>query len=204
MRQNHEWLGLRGDAQVHKLIGFADGENLVLRYQDMIGCGKTANTSVVHIPDVLAWHPNITLENFCDTGRISYYQTIPGDDQKFDAANQAISDIGYKYKMLTGASNRTGQGALMPRLFKKTAKNAKTKSVDINIAVDFLRQTYSDNYEILFLLSGDGDYLPLLEEAGRKGKQVWVAAFSKGLSKSIRFAADEFFDLDKHFFKTEA
>ena len=189
---------------MHKLAGFADGENIVLRYQDMIRDGRMPDPGVIHVPDILAWHPRITMHNLSDVGRISYYQTIAGDDTKVDEAHLKISQTGYQYMAIAGAGRVKGNGNLFPRLFKKVSKSTKTKSVDINIAVDFLRQTYSDNYQILLLVSGDSDYVPLLEEAGRQGKQIWVAAFSKGLSKHIRFAADEFFDLDQYFFQTEA
>lgn len=54
---------------------------------------------------------------------------------------------------------------------------------------------------VLMLMSGDGDYLPLIEEVSRRGVQVWLAAFSKRLSSALRYAADEFIDLDKHFFQ---
>jgi uncharacterized LabA/DUF88 family protein len=65
-----------------------------------------------------------------------------------------------------------------------------------------MRSANNGAFDVLFLLSGDGDYLPLIEEITRSGKQVWVAAFSKGLNSNLRFAADEFFDLDEIFFKS--
>jgi uncharacterized LabA/DUF88 family protein len=54
--------------------------------------------------------------------------------------------------------------------------------------------------DILFLLAGDGDYIPLIEEVMRQGKQVHLGAFSDGLSPRLPHIADEFVDLDKYFF----
>ena len=94
-----------------------------------------------------------------------------------------------------------GAGSLYTRLFKQEKRKAKTKSVDINVSVDVLRNIMNGTGDVILLLSGDGDYLPLLEEVGRHGKQVWLGAFSKDLNPNLRFAADEFINLDSIFFE---
>ena len=45
-------------------------------------------------------------------------------------------------------------------------------------------------------MTGDGDYLPLLLEIQRQGKQVFVAAFSAGLNPMLKRRADQFYLLD--------
>lgn len=184
----------------HRLIAFADGENLVLRYQDMIKKGSKPKAGVVHVPDILVWHPDITEANVTDITRVTYYQTCFGDDPKIEAAKQTIKDVRYTYTMAYGSKVDTS-GGLIPRVFKKESKSTKTKSVDINLTVDMLRYIPNPKFDVLLLLSGDGDYLPLVEEVCRSGKQVWVAAFSDGLNSSMKMAADEFIDLDPIFFK---
>ncbi len=67
-----------------------------------------------------------------------------------------------------------------------------------------LRYSQNPQIDVLLLLSGDGDYVPLIEEASRNGKQVWVAAFSDGLNSRIPLIVDEFIDLDEIFFKKKA
>jgi uncharacterized LabA/DUF88 family protein len=186
---------------MHKVIGFADGENLVFRYQDMIKDGEITEAGVIHVPDLLVWHPLITQQNLCDIGRITYYQTAAGDELKIDELSQRIAQTQYTYEVSNDTNGPNGIGTLRPKIFKKPARSTKTKSVDINITVDMLRQAYGNHFDVLFLLSGDGDYLPLVEEAIRRGKQIWIAAFSKGLNKDMRYAADEFIDLDALFFK---
>lgn len=182
----------------HEVFGFVDGENLVLRYEDMLKDGATPKTDVIHIPGLLVWHPTITTIFNFSISRFSFYQTIVGDDNKLHEARQKISDVRYNYKE---SREKGGKGSLYPRLFNKRARGTKTKSVDINISVDILRNVMNKTGDVIFLLSGDGDYLPLIEEVMRHGKQVWLAAFSKGLSPNLRFAPDDFIDLDKIFFE---
>ncbi len=172
----------------------------MLRYQDMLKDGKTPKSRVVHIPNLVVWHPNISEQYFCDFARISFYQTVVGDQNLLDTAMQQISQISYTYSEDEINKIKSG-GTLRPCLFKKDKKTTKTKSVDINLTVDMMRHANNGAFDVLFLLSGDGDYLPLVKEIARNGKQVWLAAFSKGLNKNLRFAADEFIDLDNIFFE---
>lgn len=181
------------------VFGYIDGENLVHRYQDMINKGSIPRKDVIHKPEFYVWHPRVTQrDNYCAYDRISFYQTVVGDDKKLNKAREEICKIRYGYRV---DKYILGDGSLYPRIFKKGKKESKTKSVDINISVDMLRNIMNGVGDIIFLLSGDGDYLPLIEEVGRHGKQVWLGAFSSGLNPSLRYAADEFIDLDPIFFE---
>jgi uncharacterized LabA/DUF88 family protein len=189
----------------HRLLGFADGENLVLRYQDAVHNGSKPNKSVIHIKDELVWHPEITKNLWANITRISFYQTVVGDQTKIDQLRENICGVEYEYDP-DEPTNKTDigfRGTLFPRVFKKERRTSKTKSVDINLTVDMMRHARDSQFDVLLLLSGDGDYLPLVDEIAKNGKQIWVAAFSKGLNRDLRFAADEFFDLDEYFFEHE-
>lgn len=181
----------------NRLVGFIDGENLVLRYQHIVGKGRTPAPGVIHEKDLYIWHPKITNQYFMDIVRLSYYQTVVGDHPKVEQACEDIGNVHYSFNPRAGEA---GDGFLRPRVFKKEAKSSKTKSVDINLTVDMLRHAGDPQFDILLLASGDGDYLPLVEEVARKGKQVWLAAFTDGLSRRLRHAADEFMSLDELFF----
>ena len=190
---------------VHKVMGFVDGENLVFRYQAMCKEGAVPKANVIHVPDVVVWHPSITENMYGEFVRISFYQTVVGAEERINEAKQAICDIEYAFEgSETSRDEPYYCGNLVPRVFKKENKNSKTKSVDINLTVDMLRHAINGPIDVLFLLSGDGDYLPLVDEASRHGKQVWLAAFSNGFNKNLRFAVDEFFCLDKYFFESQA
>ena len=181
----------------HQVFGFVDGENLLLRYEDMVKNGAIPKPDVIHIPGLLVWHPSITTIFLSSISRIAFYQTIVGSQEKVDEARKKVCDVHYTYRY----ESASGTGSLYPRLFNKETKGMKTKSVDINISVDVLRSIMNGTGDVILLLSGDGDYLPLVEEVVRHGKQVWLGAFSKGLSPNLRFAADEFFNLDAIFFQ---
>lgn len=64
---------------------------------------------------------------------------------------------------------------------------------DVGIAVDALR--IAPAVDAVVICSGDGDFLPLLEQLKSMGKQAEVAAFSRSASAKIREGADDFIDL---------
>ncbi|OHA63046.1 MAG: hypothetical protein A2748_03465 [Candidatus Wildermuthbacteria bacterium RIFCSPHIGHO2_01_FULL_45_20] len=65
---------------------------------------------------------------------------------------------------------------------------------DVGIAVDAIKT--ADMVDTVVLVSGDGDYVPLVEYLQNHGKRVEVLAFGKSTSSRLREVADEFEDLD--------
>lgn len=65
---------------------------------------------------------------------------------------------------------------------------------DVGIAVDAIK--ISSSVDAIVLVSGDGDYLPLVEYLKNHGKRVEVIAFGKSTSSRLREEADEFMDLE--------
>lgn len=77
----------------------------------------------------------------------------------------------------------------------KTFKNGRTKADwDMGIAVEAIEQ--HDKAETLVLVSGDGDFEPLVRLLKRRGLRVEVAAFSEALAKELAEAADAVTALD--------
>lgn len=70
---------------------------------------------------------------------------------------------------------------------------AKKADWDVGISVDAIR--FSNFAEVIILISGDGDFVPLVEYLKNQGRQVEVAAFSKTVSAKLKEAADDFTDL---------
>lgn len=67
---------------------------------------------------------------------------------------------------------------------------------DVGMAVDAIRM--SDLLDVIILVTGDGDFVPLVEYLKwGKGRRVEVAAFSRSASGKIKEATDEFIDLEK-------
>ena len=84
------------------------------------------------------------------------------------------------------------------------SSGAKKADWDVGIAVDAIRM--SDAFDIMILVSGDGDFVPLVKYMQwGLGKGVEVAAFGKTTSSLLREAANTYIDLDtmsKVIFKT--
>lgn len=64
---------------------------------------------------------------------------------------------------------------------------------DVGITVDAIR--LSPSLDAIILVSGDGDYVPLVEYLRNQGKQVEVAAFGGTTSKILTETVDDFIDL---------
>jgi len=72
------------------------------------------------------------------------------------------------------------------------------KGVDILIATDMLTNALRNGYDTAILVSGDGDFAPVLEEIARAGKQVENAAFRSSRSDALVSASDLFIELNKN------
>lgn len=64
---------------------------------------------------------------------------------------------------------------------------------DVGITVDAIR--LSPSLDAIVIVSGDGDYVPLIEYLQNQGKQVEVVAFGNTTSSKLIEAADDFIDL---------
>ena len=66
---------------------------------------------------------------------------------------------------------------------------------DVGLAVDAIR--FSPSLDAIVLVSGDGDYVPLVDYLRGQGKQVEVMAFGGTTSGKLIEEADDFIDLSK-------
>lgn len=179
-----------------KSIAFVDGENLTMRYQALLKEGRKPSQAVVHLPDVFVWQSNIGRAVIdTDMIRINYYTSMVGDEDAVTATKAAIAAQRYY-----GFGDLYGPCQLHPRVYKKPQKSTKSRLVDINITIDMMRHAYTGAVDVAYLFSGDGDFVELVEDIGRSGKRVCVAAFSSGLDPRLRVVADRFFLLDDLYF----
>jgi uncharacterized LabA/DUF88 family protein len=187
---------------------FVDGENLTLRAQNLDKRGLLKPGSFF-LRDVFVWtalaiSPRsflLSQEEFTTTVerkledlqtmpiRAYYYTNLVGDEEKVKETKEALWRIGFE-----------------PKVFKKPKRGVKAKGIDIALATDFLSNAFLDNYDVAFLFSGDGDYVPLVNEVKRLGKVVIVCFFSgnkskSGLSPELKLASDGFLDIGYGFFR---
>ena len=71
---------------------------------------------------------------------------------------------------------------------------AKKADWDVGIVIDAIRT--APGIDVVVLVSGDGDFIALVEYLKNMGKRVEVAAFGRSTSGKLKEAADEFIDLD--------
>jgi uncharacterized LabA/DUF88 family protein len=195
-----------------RLMAFVDGENLTARFEDMLRTGREERKSshayktigaVAYQQARFVWSQS-TVNGFQNSEalqRVHYYTTFSGGNEELEAIHEQISSL-RAFQFVDGAIDRPSNAiTLISRVFHKTARKTKTKSVDINLCVDVLEYVRQDALDSVFLVTGDVDYLPLIEAVMKAGKTVYVAALSAGLSRRLKYCADKFIPLDDLYFE---
>lgn len=190
-----------------KVMFFIDGENLLLRYQSMLEKGYEPSGSIIHEKDIFVWSKKLILPEPRDILRVTYYTSVVGDEKKILSISNKIKELEYHYKsepIVTEATVRvhgyvhrdTYTGNVFPRVFKKAQRQVRSKGVDLSIAIDMLNYASLGNVDALYLVSGDGDFIPLIQAVMRKGVQVNLLALSDGLNPELPISVDEFECID--------
>jgi len=73
---------------------------------------------------------------------------------------------------------------------------AKKADWDVGLAVDAIKM--SPRLDSVVIISGDGDFVPLVEYLQTVGVQVEVVSFGKSTSGKLREAVDDFVDLSEN------
>jgi uncharacterized LabA/DUF88 family protein len=76
------------------------------------------------------------------------------------------------------------------------AGGAKKADWDVGLAVDAIKM--SPRLDSVVIVSGDGDFIPLVEYLQTNGIQVEVVSFGKSTSGKLREAVDDFVDLSEN------
>lgn len=77
------------------------------------------------------------------------------------------------------------------------ADGSKKADWDIGIAMDMIE--LANKLDILVLVSGDGDFVPVVEHLQRAtGSRVEVMAFGRSANKKLKEECDEFIDMDEN------
>jgi uncharacterized LabA/DUF88 family protein len=190
-------------------MAFIDGENLTVRFEAMVKEGRKPHTQgsrhvtwpIQYEPGLFVWHPKTIFGlQGGDLVRVHYYSTFSGGADQLESFRQQVaSRTAYEF-VDSGDSIVKRAIPLIPRIFHKTARNTRTKSVDINLCVDVLEYVRQDALDAIYLVTGDVDYLPLVEAVMRAGKRVFIAALSSGLSSQMSYGVDRFNSLNELYF----
>ncbi len=101
----------------------------------------------------------------------------PGDDQMF---LQAVKGLGYR---------------ITTKDYKTFASGAKKADMDLDLCMDVVRLVDGGAVDCIVLVSGDGDFIPMLDYCSDHGVRVEVVAFDESMSASLRQSCDLFINL---------
>jgi uncharacterized LabA/DUF88 family protein len=75
--------------------------------------------------------------------------------------------------------------------------NLKEKGTDVFLAIDMLGLAYKNSYDTAILVSGDGDFVEVIESIQEMGKQVENWAFQGRKSDNLLKVCDSFHYIDE-------
>jgi uncharacterized LabA/DUF88 family protein len=101
----------------------------------------------------------------------------PGAEQAFLSA---VKGVGYR---------------ITTKNYKTFASGAKKADMDLDLCMDIVRLVDAKALDTVVLVSGDSDFLPLLEYCSDRGVRVEVAAFEDAAAMILRQSCDLFINL---------
>jgi uncharacterized LabA/DUF88 family protein len=101
----------------------------------------------------------------------------PGDDQMF---LQAVKGLGYR---------------ITTKNYKTFSSGAKKADLDLDLCMDVVRLVDGNAVDCVVLVSGDSDFMPMLDYCSDHGVRVEVAAFDESMSATLRQSCDLFVNL---------
>ena len=153
-------------------MAFIDGEDLVSRYQAMIReGGRFPSRRVAYEPDVFVWSTGLFSDHVGTLVRVTYYTSAYGSEDRLNSFRDRIQELRYASSSTTARNTSPVQARVFPRL----PDSPKSRSIDVNMTIDSLRHTtYNSSIKAVHLVTGDGEFLPLIEEIQRAGTLVHV------------------------------
>jgi uncharacterized LabA/DUF88 family protein len=101
----------------------------------------------------------------------------PSDEQMF---LQAVKGLGYR---------------ITTKNYKTFSSGAKKADLDLDLCMDVVRLVDGRAVDCVVLVSGDSDFMPMLDYCSDHGVRVEVAAFDESMSATLRQSCDLFVNL---------
>lgn len=130
--------------------------------------------------------------------RAYFYTGIPNQDMI-----QEREDLFQQWKKQEGFLNELQKLGIKVKTMplKKTPEGYIEKGVDVLLATDMVSLAFRDAYDTAILVSGDSDYVPVVEEIQELGKRVENVSFKRTSSYELRKVCDSFLLLDNLAYK---
>ena len=176
---------------------------------------KTANSAQnIIIPVSKTVVPSRSKRVFIDGNNLNHAANKSGLDIDFERFTTTLSEIGDQsiqevtFNYYTGecANNNYRQKTIISELNKleytvrvlpviyKDDQSMKTCGDDIAIATDMMK--YVNRGDQVILVTGDGDFVPVIEEIQQRGAQVIVVSNSQMINHKLKAIADKFVTLE--------
>lgn len=101
----------------------------------------------------------------------------PGEDQMF---LQVVKGLGYR---------------ITTKNYKTFASGARKADLDLDLCMDVVRLVEAGAVDSIVLVSGDSDFMPMLDYCSDHGVRVEIAAFDESMSATLRQSCDLFVNL---------
>lgn len=82
-----------------------------------------------------------------------------------------------------------------PVIFKKL-QGQQEKRVDIALTTELLVNAHLKNFDVAVVVSGDADYLSVVEEAKRYGAHIFGCFFKQNCNSELQIAFDRFYPIE--------
>ncbi len=191
-----------GGLIVERIMVFIDGMNFRRAWISVCterGMPRRTRFDVVKLRNLLS-----ALSPDREVVRIHYYSsTIPPKDSKYYNNLNSIDPRGFN-----GMLKRKGYKCFILKnrvrhekcpLCGERFPIVKEKGVDVMIALDMMMKGIENAFDVALLVSGDADFIPVVNLLTKKGKKVEVAQFSNAISWFLRKSVNRVYDLDGHF-----
>ncbi|NPA53020.1 MAG: NYN domain-containing protein [Aquificae bacterium] len=124
--------------------------------------------------------------------RAYFYTGIPADR---NLPPEIYQQFKKQQNFLNELSNIGIKVKTMP--LKRTPEGFIEKGIDILLATDMVSLAFRDAYDTAILVSGDSDYVPVVEEIQTLGKRVENVTFKRESSFHLRKVCDSYLILDE-------
>lgn len=170
-----------------RVFVFIDGSNLFGSIRDLnVRTGQRIKVAYEKLFQYLAGDRELR--------RVYFYHSLPPEHISPEVYKQQI-DFVYAVRQRT---NEVAVNFKVRQAYQQSRGDYLIeKGTDVKLATDLLSLAYNDAYDVGVLVSGDADFIEVVEEVQRLGKVVENAVFRQNSSPALRDTCDRFIFLDE-------